>query len=150
MISRCWQCVLASTFLLIGVSVPAKAEERTEHFDQDPGWEGRNHLAGAKTARLIRQDFGYRRNGTANGNGGVGGFVTAAAEPAYYAKKLSAKSFNDVLSASGTLACDDGRFHVLLGFFNANTLNEWRTPNTIALRLSGRGNSFYAWLNTPQ
>ena len=50
------------------------------------------------------------------------------------------------MTASGTLACDDGHFHVLLGFFNANTLNEWRTPNTIALRLSGRGKSFYTWL----
>src|SRR5262249_25624214 len=34
----------------------------------------------------------------------------------------------------------------LVGFFNAGTLNEWRTPNTIALRISGRGDVFYAWV----
>jgi hypothetical protein len=49
-------------------------------------------------------------------------------------------------AASGTLACTSEPFHVLIGFFNAGTLNEWRTPNTIALRLSGRGGVFYAWL----
>src|SRR5262249_20278980 len=36
--------------------------------------------------------------------------------------------------------------HALVGFFNAGTLNEWRTPNTIALRISGRGEVFYAWV----
>jgi hypothetical protein len=35
---------------------------------------------------------------------------------------------------------------MLLGFFNNGTLNEWRTPNTVAVRLSGRGPVFYAWL----
>ena len=34
----------------------------------------------------------------------------------------------------------------MVGFFNADTLNEWRTPNTIALRLSGRGDVIYAWV----
>src|SRR5262249_50446259 len=33
--------------------------------------------------------------------------------------------------------------HALIGFFNADTLNEWRTPNTICLRISGRGD---VWL----
>ncbi len=73
-------------------------------------------------------------------------FCRAAAEPAYYAKKIPAKTFAQPLSASGTLACDGGPFHALVGFFNADTLNEWRTPNTIALRLSGRGDVFYAYV----
>lgn len=56
------------------------------------------------------------------------------------------RSFDDVLTASGTLACTGRPFPVLVGFFNADTVNEWRTPNTIALRLSGGGDVFYAWV----
>ena len=44
------------------------------------------------------------------------------------------------------LACGDGGVHALVGFFNAGTVNEWRTPNTIALRLHGRGDVFYAYV----
>src|SRR4030095_11368988 len=32
-----------------------------------------------------------------------------------------------------------GGSNTLVGFFNAETVNEWRTPNTIVLRLKGRG-----------
>src|SRR5437764_1191894 len=78
--------------------------------------------------------------------GEVGGFISPAAEPAFYARKLRPTTFEDALTASGTLACTGRSFHVLVGFFNAGTLNEWRTPNTIALRLSGRGDVFYAWV----
>jgi hypothetical protein len=135
MIKKSSVSVLGSALVLVVAPVLTIADERTEHFDRDPGWEGHNNRSATKAARTIRQDFGYRRNGTGSVmSGAVGGFITAAAEPAYYAKKLPAKSFDDVLTASGTLACGDGRFHALLGFFNANTLNEWRTPNTIALR----------------
>src|SRR5262249_1536828 len=75
-----------------------------------------------------------------------GGCTPPVAEPAYSAKKLPANSFKDAMSASGTVACTGRHFHALIGFFNADTLNEWRTPNTIALRISGRGDVFYAWL----
>ena len=40
---------------------------------------------------------------------------------------------------NGKLVCPGRNFHVLVGFFNAGTINEWRTPNTIVLRLYGRG-----------
>jgi len=119
--------------------------ERTERFDRDPGWERHNNQS--VKPRTIRQDFGFSLTSHAGGKKGeMGGLITPAAEPAYYAKKLSAKSFKDPLSASGTLACTGQAFHALIGFFNADTLNEWRTPNTIALRISGRGDVFYAWL----
>jgi hypothetical protein len=39
-----------------------------------------------------------------------------------------------------------GGGHTLIGFFNADTVNEWRTPNTIALRIYGRGTYFHAYL----
>jgi hypothetical protein len=123
----------------------AWAEERTETFDRDPGWDGRNHRSAVP--RKIRQDFGYSATAHAGGKAGeIGGFITPAAEPAYYAKKLPRLTFKDRLSASGTLACTGRESHLLIGFFNAGTLNEWRTPNTVALRISGRGDVFYAWL----
>jgi hypothetical protein len=123
------------------------AAERTERFDKDPGWDGRNHRATAPKPRSVRQDFGYSKTSHTGGPPGeVGGFITPAAEPAYYAKKIPARTFADPLAASGTLACPGRDFHVLIGFFNSGTLNEWRTPNTIALRISGRGDVFYAWL----
>ncbi len=59
---------------------------------------------------------------------------------------MASKTFEDGLSASGMLACGDGGIHPLVGFFIAGTLNEWRTPNTIALRIQGRGDKFFAYL----
>ncbi|HEY8506331.1 MAG TPA: hypothetical protein VIL46_17225 [Gemmataceae bacterium] len=125
----------------------AAAEERVEHFDKDPGWDGRNNRATDPPPRVVKQDFGFTRTAHAGGAPGeMGGFITAAAEPAYYAKKIAPKTFDDPLTASGTIACTGRPFHALVGFFNADTLNEWRTPNTIALRISGRGDVFYAWV----
>src|SRR4051812_44228900 len=105
----------------------AKTHERTEHFDRDPGWDGHNNRLAI--SRMVRQDFGYSNTAHTGGKAGeIGGFIPPAAEPAFYAKELPHKTFNDRLSASGTIACTGQAFHVLVGFFNANTLNEWRTP----------------------
>src|SRR5262245_62105340 len=122
---------LAALLLVTLVGLPSgPAGERTERFDRDPGWDGHNNHAQSPTHRIIKQDFGYSRTAHAGGKGGeVGGFISPAAEPAFYAKKIPAKSFDDVLSASGTLVCMGQKFHALIGFFNAGTLNEWRTPN---------------------
>src|SRR5688500_7495238 len=83
------------------------AEERTQRFDRDPGWEGvNNRLAGPIT---LKQDFGYSKDRRQ-----VGGLIADAAEPAYYAKKLRPRTFDDPLTASGTLVCSGQRSHVLL------------------------------------
>ena len=139
--------VFGVVLVLACVACCGVAEERTEHFDRDPGWEEHNNRSAVPRPRTVRQDFGFSNTAHAGGKPGeIGGFISPAAEPAYYAKKLPIRTFADTLSASGTLACTGRRFHALIGFFNANTLNEWRTPNTIALRVSGRGDVFYAWL----
>ncbi|MCZ6792080.1 MAG: hypothetical protein O7J95_00530 [Planctomycetota bacterium] len=124
------------------------AEERHENFDRDPGWEGRNHRSATPEARTVRQDFGYSATHHAGGKtvGELGGFITPAAEPAYYARRIPARTFADTLAASGRLACTGRQFHALIGFFNADTANEWRTPSTIVLRLYGRGEVFYAYV----
>jgi hypothetical protein len=127
--------------------------QRTASFDRDPGWDGHNNRIATPAPRTVRQDFGYSRTAHAGGNvGEIGGFVSPAAEPAYYAKRIPTKTFNDTLTASGTLVIaakgnlDDGAGNTLIGFFNADTLNEWRTPNTIAFRANGRGEVFHAHL----
>src|SRR6478672_118561 len=119
---------LAVVLVLAGV---ASADERTEHFDKDPGWDGHNNRATTPEKRTVRQDFGYSRTNHAGGAvGEVGGLIAPAAEPAYYARKIEPKTFADTLSASGKLVCTTRANHLLIGFFNADTVNEWRTPNS--------------------
>jgi hypothetical protein len=124
----------------------ALAEQRLERFDKDPGWHGHNNRS--VKPQTIRQDFGWSRD-TAHAGGAageIGGLVAPAAEPAWYAKRLPARTFNDVLTASGTLLVEKGGGHALIGFFNDRTLNEWRTPNTLALRINQRGDTFHCHL----
>jgi hypothetical protein len=138
----------AKGFLWLALLAPmvwaaAMAEQRQENFDQDPGWEA-HHNRSVKP-EPVRQDFGWSA-GTTNAGGAageIGGLITPAAEPAYYAKRFPAKTFDDVLTASGTLKVETGAGHTLIGFFDARTLNEWRTPNTIALRIQQRGDVFH-------
>jgi hypothetical protein len=134
---------------VLAAGVAAAGAERTETFDRDPGWEGRNNRATSIPARTIVQDFGYspgshRAGGRAAGE--IGGTITPAAEPAFYARRIRPRSLRDRLTASGTLSCGDGPVHVLIGFFNASTVNEWRTPNSLALRIQGRGDRFFAFV----
>src|SRR5947207_9704120 len=74
------------------ISTPAESTHgqpllpRTETFDANPGWDGRNNRATDPAPRQIVQDFGF--NGSSNNAGGsageIGGFITPAGEPAFY------------------------------------------------------------------
>ncbi len=125
-----------------------KAVERTERFDRDPGWEGVNNRTTATSTREVVQDFGFSPQSRRAGGepGEMGGRITPAAEPAYYARRVDRLTLDRPFSASGRLAGNDRQFHVLVGFFNAGTLNEWRTPNTVAIRLLGRGDRLFAFV----
>jgi hypothetical protein len=120
---------------------------KTETFASNPNWDGRNNRATQPEPRQIVENFGYSASsGNAGGPAGeIGGFITPAGEPAFYAKTIPAKSFNDVLTASGTLNVPQGGGHTVIGFFNADTVDEWRSANTIALRIYGRGSHFLAY-----
>ncbi len=136
--------IVALAGCLVSVAI---ADEKTEHFDKDPGWDRHNNRAATPQKRTVKQDFGFSKTAHAGGKPGeIGGFITAAAEPAYYARRLDQKSLNDPLSASGKLICAGRKFHVLLGFFNSKTVNEWRTANSISIRLQGRGDVFFAYV----
>jgi hypothetical protein len=137
-------CLLAAVMLLQN---PAGAPQRFESFDLDPGWDGRNNRATEPGTRHVRQHFGWRATshfGAAKGE--IGGTTTPAAEPAYYAKRLPRLTFEQPFSASGRFLAASPKFHVLLGFFNHASTNEWRTPNSAVLRLQGRGDYFIAYL----
>ena len=135
-------CMLAT--LALGASI--WSEERIQRFDNDPKWEGHNNRVREKP-RAVKQDFGYSKSNTLGGKAGaIGGWITAAAEPAYYAKKLNAKTLNDPLSASGRLIVKSRQCHLLVGFFNSKTVNEWRTANSIAIRILGRSERFFAYV----
>jgi hypothetical protein len=141
----------ASILVVVAVAMASsvcRADERTEHFDHDPQWDGVNNRATSPEPQLITQDFGYSRTQHAGGTkvGEIGGLLTPAAEPCFYAKPLETKSFGERVEASGKFACTGRQFHILVGFFNASTINEWRTPNSIVLRLYGRGDVFYAYV----
>src|SRR5262245_40712654 len=136
-----------SLALAIALAAASYGAEKTETFDKDPGWEGVNNRS-AKTMEpaTIVENFGYSATNHAGGKTGeIGGMVSQAGEVAYYAKAIEPKTFNDKLTASGTFASDDKSYHLQIGFFNADTTNEWRTPNTITLRLQGRGGNFFAY-----
>jgi WD40 repeat protein len=144
--------VLVSLVVLLGAlcgeGIITVAAERMERFGKDPSWDGHNNRAITPEPRSIQQDFGYSVTSHAGGAvpGEGGGFITPSGEPAYYARKIPELTFNDSFRASGKLVCAGRAFHVLLGFFHDATLNEWRTPNTIALRLQGRGDVFFAYV----
>lgn len=126
----------------------AGAEERTEHFDIDPNWDGANHRSVVTQPQEIVQDFGHSPTQHAGGTaaGELGGWATPDAQAAYYALPIEEATFDDRLTLSGRLNCTGRQFHVLIGFFNSESINEWRTPNSIFLRLYGRGDVFYAYV----
>jgi hypothetical protein len=143
-----WKSIYVLGVCATMVTAVGVADERHESFDRDPRWDGHNNRATTPAPQRVRQDFGFSETQHAGGSaqGELGGFVTPAAEPAYYAKRIPTATFKDRLTASGKFACTGDHFHVLVGFFNADTINEWRTPNSIVLRLYGRGDVFYAYV----
>jgi hypothetical protein len=142
---------LALACLISALAASAQSQPlvlKTETFDIDPGWDGHNNRATDPSPRTIVQNFGFSSSSTNAGGpaGEIGGLITPAGEPAFYAKVITPASFNDPLSASGLLNVPQGGGHTLIAFFNAGAANEWRTPNTIALRIYGRGTYFLAYL----
>jgi len=134
-------------WLLIAVAVPLHGALRQESFDHTPpNWEGVNHRSTHFPERTVTQDFGFNPDTRHAGAraGEVGGRFQPAGEAAWYGWRLpQPRTLEEPLQAQGTLWVAPGGGHFLLGFFNTNSLNEWRTPNSLALRLNGRGDTFH-------
>src|SRR5437763_490675 len=84
--------LLSLTVLAALAGGPGPAEERPrpvvkpESFDKDPGWEGHNNHVVPARLPTVTQDFGYSQtNFAGTGAGELGGRVTRASEPAFYA-----------------------------------------------------------------
>src|SRR5947209_13236146 len=82
-----------------------KSALKTQSFDKDPGWEGHNNRIVPQRVPTVTQDFGYSKtNAAGKGAGELGGRITRASEPAYYADKIGPVTLDEKLSASGTFA----------------------------------------------
>lgn len=100
----------------------AARELRRESFDRDPGWEARNNRVVPKTYHTVVQDFGYSPTHFAGrATGELGGQVTRASEPAYYADRIGSRTLDDRLTASGTFALTKSTpgGGLFFGFFRA-------------------------------
>jgi hypothetical protein len=95
---------------------------KSEFFDKDPGWEGHNNRIVPERVPTVTQDFGYSKtNFAGKAAGELGGQVTRASEPAYYADKIGPVTLDQKLSASGSFALTKtaGGGGVFFGFFRA-------------------------------
>jgi hypothetical protein len=126
--------IRALILVVLAAEVAVPAAVRFDCFDQEPrNWQGVDNRSAF--SQTVTQAFGFMAAAQR-----VGGRITPAAETAFYGYRLPQPlSFNDHVTASGKIYIAPGAGHFLLGLFNADTLNEWRTPNTMAARINGRG-----------
>src|SRR4249919_2582168 len=98
----------AAIFGIVESAVAADANAnglKREDFDKDPNWEGFNNRVVPKRQKIVTQDFGYSTtNHAGRASGEMGGAVERSTTPAYYAAKISPKSLDDRLTASGSFA----------------------------------------------
>lgn len=131
--------ILGSSSLLPAAE-PAKPGLKREAFDRDPGWEGVRNRIVPKQVPNITQAFGYETSAFAGRAGELGGQVTRASEPAYYADRIGPKSLDDRLTASGTFALTktEGNSGVFFGFFRAQQPGAGGRPtSSLGLDLDG-------------
>ena len=143
-------CTATATCLLGVQFGTCLAAVRQENFDREPPkWEGINNRGRSFEPRSVSQDFGH--SPTSNRAGGqpgeIGGRINPAAEPAWYGYALPKPlTLDSPMTAEGRLFSAAGPGHCLFGFFNTNTLDGWRTPNTIVARINSRGQTFHCHL----
>lgn len=115
--------VFALLTITLIVSRGAIAAEKFEPFDRDPGWEGLNNHIVPDRVPTVTQDFGYSPASSfaGKGSGEIGGTLTRASRPAYYAAAIEPKTLNNPLRASGTFAMtkSDAAGAMFFGWFNA-------------------------------
>lgn len=135
--------VLIPTWIAVGAEWPAR---EVEHFDKDPKWESYRSRLVPNPAPIVRQDFGWRNDNHAKGEqrGEIGGWIQRSITPAYYAKEIEPKTFDDQMSASGKFAVtrNEGNSGSLFGWFNDSSRG-WRTPNSLVLRIDGNGPNYW-------
>ena len=118
-----------------------KTVQKTEHFDNDPGWEGFNNRIVPAKLKTVTQDFGYSPTNFAGKQPGeMGGRIQRAGKPAFYADKIPVKTLNDKLTASGTFALTGttGSSGVFFGWFKGDQPGSGGRPmNSLGLDFDG-------------
>ncbi len=117
-----WLMVPAVLASIAFAESPSQSHIKVESFDKDPRWDAHNNRIVPDHYSFVVQEFGYSRSNVAGkARGEIGGQVTRASEPAYYADKLAPLTLNDKLSASGTFALTQttGGAGMFFGFFRA-------------------------------
>jgi hypothetical protein len=115
---------LATTALFSSICIALAADPslKSESFDHDPHWDSHNnHVAPAHIPTIV-QDFGYSDTNVAGKSAGeLGGQITRASEPAFYADRIGPKTLNDKLAAAGTFAIrkTSSGAGLFFGFFKA-------------------------------
>jgi hypothetical protein len=95
---------------------------RRESFDRAPGWEAHNNRVVPTKKLIVTQDFGHSATNFAGAAAGeVGGRVQRSTTPASYAARITPKTLDDRLTASGSFAITgtDGGAGLFFGFFNS-------------------------------
>src|SRR5262245_41595748 len=78
-----------------GAGGQPKTVLKTERFDKDPGWEGHNNHVTPGRRPTVVQDFGFSKtNFAGKAAGELGGRVTRASLPAFYADKIGPLSLD--------------------------------------------------------
>lgn len=125
------------------LAVAARGGDRTQNFDSDPKWEQANNRVIPKEPLKVTQDFGYSTtNFAGKGPGKMGGLISRASEPAYYAAKIAPKTLNEKLTASGIFALtkSSGSSGVFFGFFQAAQPGAGGRPTcSLGMDLDGEG-----------
>jgi hypothetical protein len=139
---------LASTLVAMSclAATSALAEDKprlkTERFDRDPGWEGRNNWTRDAKPTQVVQDFGYSRTQHAGGKaaGEVGGRVMRSSRSASYGKPLDrVMTLDDSLHSSGRFVVTQtgGMSSLTFGWFNSETTSGSYPTNTLRIFFSG-------------
>lgn len=116
------------------------AQLKSESFDADPGWEGRNNQITPGKKGTITQDFGYTNTHFAGQQAGeMGGTVTRAFTPAFYADKITPKTLDEKLMASGTfaLARSGPSSGFFFGWFNSVQPGGSRPVSSFGIQVDG-------------
>ena len=72
-----------ASLLAVTSTAAAQSPSAVQHFDRDPGWEGRFNRTELTNLPEVVQDFGYSRtNHAGQGAGEVGGHIQRTARPA--------------------------------------------------------------------
>lgn len=137
--------------VLIG-SICFAEEQRSSNVtkvtcDVDPGWESFRSRLLPDERILVRQNFGYQESNFAGGKsaGEIGGLICRDHARAYYAKEIAPKTLDDPLSASGTFTVLDagGSSAAMIGWFNQEKSQGWRTPHSLCFRIDGNGGKYW-------